>query len=78
MRRREKDLEASTLEDALVDPERAEEPEVLERAQCFTCMDIFFKSCCLTFGCAWLLFLLVFGTGKFFIWFKNADGALTW
>lgn len=71
--------DGDTVEDAIMGSrDGKEDEEVYQRARCFTCMDIFCKSACVSFICAWVLFVIVFGTGKLFTWVKTTDAAVSW
>lgn len=56
-------------------------PEVEEQTQSrlHVCevLSLFCKAAFLSFGCAWVIFLMLFGTGKLFNQVKAADSAVT-
>lgn len=67
------------MENGLLDQPPGEfAEEVYPRLRFFTAMDLCCKFMLGAFGCAWVIFLVLFGTGKLFSSIKSADAAVTW
>jgi hypothetical protein len=58
-------------------PDVLDQEETESRMQLCTVLSLLCKSAFLSFGCAWVLFLILFGTGKLFGQTKAADAAVT-
>ena len=50
-----------------------------QRATGFKCLELFCGSFCISTLCLWIMFALVFGTGKLFTWVRRSgDTAVSW
>ena len=75
MRQKKRPVDAETpwvTEDG-DDQDDAASADVARRAEAFVAAELCCRSACISFLCAWMIFAMLFGTGKIFSLAKEAD-----